>query len=148
MAKKQKNCDANNPDDDDRGDCRDFVAYDPEHRLVLAVVPGARTVENAEAIVAEAKRRLGGKAPDLMTSDESSAYPGAIEAAFSEPAPAPRKRKPGPTSNPAEASRGGRPELRDGPQASREQPSRRGGAAASLRVSEGLARGVGAIAGE
>ena len=95
MAKKQANCDPNDPDDDDRGDAWDFVAYDPEHRLVLAVVPGARTVENTEAIVAQAKGRLGGKVPDLITSDEFAAYPKAIEAAFSEPVPAPRERRPG-----------------------------------------------------
>jgi IS1 family transposase len=95
VAKKQKNCDPLDPDDDDRGDAWDFVAYDPEHRLVLAVVPGARTVENTEAIVAEAKRRLGGEAPGLITSDEFPAYAKAIEAAFSEPAPTPGKRKPG-----------------------------------------------------
>jgi IS1 family transposase len=95
VAKKQAHCDPDDPADDDRGDSWDFVAYDPEHRLVLAVVPGARTVENTEAIVAEAKGRLGGQAPDLITSDEFAAYPKAIEAAFSEPVPAPRKRKPG-----------------------------------------------------
>ncbi len=92
MRKKQKNC---GPDDAHCGDYWDFVAYDPEHRLVLAVVPGARTAENAEAIVGEAKQRSGGKAPALMTSDELPAYRTAIEAAFSEPVPAPEKRKPG-----------------------------------------------------
>jgi hypothetical protein len=67
----------------------------PEHRLVLAVIPGARTVENAEAIVAEAKRRLGGRAPDLITTDELPAYKAAIEIAFSEPVPTPTRRGPG-----------------------------------------------------
>jgi IS1 family transposase len=95
VAKKQRNCDPGDPDDDDCGDAWDFVAYDPEHRLVLAVVPGARTVENTEAIVAEAKERLGGEAPDLITSDEFPAYAKAIATAFSEPVPASRERKPG-----------------------------------------------------
>ena len=85
MGKKQQNCD---PDDVNCGDAWDFVAYDPEHRRVLAVIPGARTVENAEAIVAEAKQRLGGKAPDLITTDELPAYMTAIETTFSEPIPA------------------------------------------------------------
>ena len=40
VAKKQKNCDPTDPADDHKGDCWDHVAYDPEHRLVLAVVPG------------------------------------------------------------------------------------------------------------
>ena len=51
MGKKQKSCDPNDPDDDQCGDYWDFVAYDPEHRLVLVVVPGARSIENARLIV-------------------------------------------------------------------------------------------------
>jgi len=34
---------------------------DPEHRPILAVIPGARSVENAWAIIAEVKQRLGGE---------------------------------------------------------------------------------------
>jgi hypothetical protein len=59
VGKKQKNCDGNDPDDDHCGDYWDFVAYDPEHRLVLVVVPGARSLENAEITVEETKARLG-----------------------------------------------------------------------------------------
>jgi IS1 family transposase len=97
VGKKQKNCDPNNPDDDQCGDYWDFVAYDPEHRLVLAVVPGARTAENAQAIVEEVQQRVGvGEAPPaLMTSDELSAYTTAIEATFGVPMPAPERRGPG-----------------------------------------------------
>ena len=51
VAKKQANCDPTDPADDHKGDWWDFVAYDAEHRLVLAVVPGARSIENAEEIV-------------------------------------------------------------------------------------------------
>ncbi len=84
-----------NPDDDHRGDYWDHVAFDPEHKLVLAVIPGARSIENACAIVAEVKGRLGGEPPGLMTSDEYPAYATAIEETFSEPVPAPPGRKPG-----------------------------------------------------
>lgn len=90
VAKKQKNCDPANPADAHKGDYWDHVAYDPEHRLVLAVIPGSRSIENAEAIVMEAKQRLGGEAPELITSDEAPAYASAIEHAFGmpvEPAP-------------------------------------------------------------
>lgn len=59
------------------------------------MVPGARTEENARAIVAETKQRLGGEPPELMTSDEYPAYATAIEEAFSEPVPAPPRAKPG-----------------------------------------------------
>lgn len=70
------------------------MAYDPEHRLVLAVIPGARTIENAEAIVREAKERLT-EPPRLMTSDEYASYESAIETVFAEPVEEPAVRKPG-----------------------------------------------------
>jgi hypothetical protein len=92
VGKKQENRDPGHPDDVNRGDAWDFVACDPEHRLVLAVIPGART---AEAIVSETKKRLGGKAPELITTDELPAYKTAIEVTFSEPVPTPEKRRPG-----------------------------------------------------
>ena len=85
VAKKQKNCDPADPADDHKGDWWDHVAFDPEHRLVLAVVPGARSIENAEEVVAEVKDRTGGAPPRLMTSDEYPAYATAIEAAFGVP---------------------------------------------------------------
>jgi hypothetical protein len=61
----------------------------------VAVIPGARTGENAEAIVGEAGRRLGGRAPDLITTDELATYKTAIEVTFSEPVPIPGRRGPG-----------------------------------------------------
>jgi IS1 family transposase len=85
VAKKQKNCDPTDPADDHKGDWWDHVAYDPEHKLVLAVVPGARSIENAEEVVATAKDRTTDAAARLMTSDEYPAYASAIEAAFGEP---------------------------------------------------------------
>jgi hypothetical protein len=87
VYKKQKNCDPLNPADDHRGDWWDHVALDPEHKLVLAVVPGARVTENVEEVVAEVKDRLGGRAPVLMTSDEYAVYETVIETTFSEAVP-------------------------------------------------------------
>ena len=95
MGKKQKNCDPTNPDDDHCGDYWDHVALDPEHKLVPVVVPGARTEENAREVVVEVKQRLGGRHPELITSDEYPVYARAIEETFSEPVPAPPGRKPG-----------------------------------------------------
>ena len=34
VAKKEKNCDEDDPEDQFQGDCWDHVAFDPEHRLV------------------------------------------------------------------------------------------------------------------
>ena len=95
VQKKQKNCDPNDPEDVNCGDCWDHVAFDPEHRLVLAVVPGARTIENTEAIVQEVKDRLNGRAPRLMTTDEYSAYESAIVQTFGRPIDPPDRRGPG-----------------------------------------------------
>jgi hypothetical protein len=59
------------------------------------VVPGARTEENARAVVAEVKERVSSDPAPLMTSDEYPAYATAIEEIFSEPVPTPVPRKPG-----------------------------------------------------
>ena len=82
MAKKQEQCDPEDPADDHKGDWWDHVAYDPEHRLVLCVVPGARDVENVEAVVHEAQQRTGGRVMELMTSDDYPAYETAILHAY------------------------------------------------------------------
>ncbi len=53
VGKKEKNRDPAAPADDHKGDWWDHVAFDPEHKLVLAVVPGARVGESAEEVVHE-----------------------------------------------------------------------------------------------
>lgn len=85
VAKKQKNCDPGDPADDHKGDWWDFVAYDAESRVVLAVVPGARSIENAEEIVREAHDRTAGRAEVLLTSDELAAYETAIGHVYGAP---------------------------------------------------------------
>ncbi len=57
VGKKPKHGDPLNPDDDPKGDWWDHVANDPQHKLVLAVVPGARVTEGVEELVAEVKNR-------------------------------------------------------------------------------------------
>ena len=85
VAKKQKNCISDDPADDHKGDWWDFVAYDAEHRLVVAVVPGSRSIENAEEIVREVHDRTGGREDVLLTSDELPAYEAAIEHVYGVP---------------------------------------------------------------
>jgi IS1 family transposase len=85
VGKKQKNCDPADPADDHKADWWDHVAYDPEHKLVLAVVPGARVTESVEEVVEASMDRLQGRPPGLMTSDEYAPYQTVIEAAFSRP---------------------------------------------------------------
>jgi len=60
------------------------VAFDPESRLVLAVVPGARDAEAVEAVVDELKRRTDRDVLKLVTSDEYPAYETALLNAFGE----------------------------------------------------------------
>jgi hypothetical protein len=58
------------------------VAIDPEHRLILCVVPGARDAEGVEEVVGAVKQRTGGRVMDLMTSDDYPAYETAILNAY------------------------------------------------------------------
>ena len=95
MGKKEKHCDPGSPEDARQGDNWDHVAFDPEHRLVVAVVPGARDVEGTEALVGEFRRRTGGRAMRLMTSDAYPAYEAAILDAYGETVTPPRTGKPG-----------------------------------------------------
>jgi IS1 family transposase len=74
VGKKEKHCDADDPDDDEQGDNWDHVAFDPEHRLVVSVVPGKRTPDHVRLLLADFRRRTADRFMNLMTSDEYPAY--------------------------------------------------------------------------
>ena len=95
VGKKEKSCDPDDPDDAMQGDCRDHVAFDPEHKLVVSVVPGKRTAENVDEVVKEFHDRTGGRVMDLMTTDEHGPYKGAILKTYGEEVTPPRTGKPG-----------------------------------------------------
>jgi IS1 family transposase/transposase-like protein len=95
VAKKEKNCDEADAEDQWRGDCWDHVALDSEHRLVLTVIPGERTAESVEELVTDVKERLDGRAPELIMTDEFAPYKGAILEAFGAAVVPPRTGKPG-----------------------------------------------------
>jgi len=84
VGKKEKHCDPTDPDDAEQGDNWDHVALDAEHRLVVSVVPGKRTVENVEALVQDFKQRTEGRSMNLITSDEYKPYRQAILEAYGE----------------------------------------------------------------
>jgi IS1 family transposase len=84
VFKKQEHCDPLDPADANRGDYWDHVAFDPESRLVLAVVPGARDVEAVEEVVDELKQRTDRDMLKLVTSDEYPASETALLNAFGE----------------------------------------------------------------
>ena len=78
VGKKEEHCDPADPADAKQGDHWDHVAFDPEHRLVVSVVPGKRTAKNVEALVQDFKQRTGGRPMNLITSDEYRPYKKAI----------------------------------------------------------------------
>lgn len=105
MAKKEKHCDPANPDDERCGDCWDYVALDPEHRLVVSALVGRHSAEHVGLLVEDFRRRTEGRLMNLMTSDENPAYAEAILEHYGQEyqprrqgrrgrRPAPRKRPP------------------------------------------------------
>lgn len=95
VGKKEKNCDPDEPDDAQQGDNWDHVAFDPENRLVLSVVPGKRTEEKTQALVQDFKERTESRVMNLMTSDEYPTYKTAIFATYATPKEQPRTGRPG-----------------------------------------------------
>src|SRR5437763_1656254 len=78
----------------------DSLRSKTDSRLVLEAVVGKRTAENAVLLPEGVRRRLGGRAPELVTSDEFAAYPEALLAAFGEAVMPPRTGKPGRPAGP------------------------------------------------
>jgi hypothetical protein len=95
VAKKEKHCDRDDPDDDDRGDCWDYVALDPEHRLVVSALVGRHSADHVQLLVEDFHRRTQGRLMNLMTSDENPAYAEAILATYGQPFQPRRKGKRG-----------------------------------------------------
>lgn len=66
------------------------MAFDPESRLVVSVVPGERTAESVAAVVEDFRRRTGGRLMDLITTDGYPAYEEAILEAYGDTVTPPR----------------------------------------------------------
>src|SRR4051812_46900915 len=77
VAKKEANSSPADPADAREGDHWDHVAFDPEHRLVVCVVPGKPTAEDTEALVRDFRRRTSGRLMGLITTDEYAPCRGA-----------------------------------------------------------------------
>jgi IS1 family transposase len=97
VGRKQAHCDEADPW---AGDCWDHVALDPEHRLVVSVVPGKRLVANLQRLLKDFQRRTGGRIMDLITTDEYPAYEGAILEAYGHRVVPLRQYKPGRRAEP------------------------------------------------
>ena len=104
VYKKEQHCKADDPADRRCGDNWDHVAFDPEHKLVLSVVPGKRTRRNVHRLVVDFHRRTQGRLMRMITSDEYKPYRGAILEAYGETYPRRRRgrmgRKPKPGRRP------------------------------------------------
>ena len=71
------------------------MALDPEHRLVLSVVPGKRTAEKVETLMEDFQEWTEGRPTNLITSDEYKPYRGAILKAYGKKVMPERTGKPG-----------------------------------------------------
>jgi IS1 family transposase len=95
VGKKDKHCDPDDAAEARQGDNWDHVAFDPEHRLVVSVVPGQRTQGKVHRLVKDFRERTHGRLMNLMTSDEYPAYEAAILEAYGVEKVSPRTGRPG-----------------------------------------------------
>ena len=100
VGKKEKHCDPADEADLWCGDQWDHVAFDPDSRLVLGVFVGKRVLESVLFLLEGVQPRLGGRVPELVTSDEYAAYPEALLAVFGRQEVPPRTGKPGRPAGP------------------------------------------------
>jgi IS1 family transposase len=114
VGRKEKHCCdgggdlAGAADDAREGDNWDHVALDPEHRLVLSVVPGKRSAARVDELVSDVKARLGDRVPRLVTTDEYAPYRQAVLDAWGVTVTPPRTGKRG---RPRKARREPHPDL-------------------------------------
>lgn len=94
-GKKQRHL---TPQDDPTqvGDHWDLTCLDPQTKLLVSLLPGPRTAQTIQKVVADAAGRLAPQAPQpALFTDGESAYPGAILWGFGHRYPAPRRGKRG-----------------------------------------------------
>jgi hypothetical protein len=89
------------------GDRWDHVALGPDHRLVPEVVVGKRLAGNAVFLLEGVRGRLGGRVPELLSSDEYPAYPEALLDVFGAEQVPSRTGKPGRPAGPRVVSPAG-----------------------------------------
>jgi IS1 family transposase len=84
-GKKDKNCDPANAADGQLGSWWDHVILDTESRLIVTLVVGRRTLETLESAWTDFYERTDGGLPDLITTDEYSAYSTALVRTYGVP---------------------------------------------------------------
>lgn len=103
VGKKEKHCQPDDPADARQGDNWDHVAFDPEHRLVVSVVPGKRTTQKLQELVNDFKARTQGRVMNLITTDDYSAYETVLLEAYGVEVRPGRTGKPGRPKKPYRA---------------------------------------------
>jgi IS1 family transposase len=82
VHKKRRRCSEEELEQECSGDCWDHVAFDPEHRLVLAVVFGRREQRNIQKLLLEVKKKLEDRVPRLICTDGLGAYEEVFQRVF------------------------------------------------------------------
>jgi len=100
VYQKEKRGDPACLEDERRGENWDHVAFDPQHRLVLEVVPGKRHQRQRRTLIRAPQRRTGGRRMRLLTSDEYRAYRTEILSAYGIEEAVLRTGQPGRRANP------------------------------------------------
>ena len=95
VGKKEANCEPANEADRQLGDRWDHTAVDPEHGLLLALVPGKRGAEECREVLQQVRARTDARTDLLVTSDEHVPYESPIKAVYGVVTPMPRKPGPG-----------------------------------------------------
>ena len=76
--KKDKHCDAQDPDDAERGSYWDHVIIDPETKLVVSLVVGRRNADTVVQVFTDFYDRTGGYLPQLICTDGYGVYEAVI----------------------------------------------------------------------
>ena len=93
--KKQKHCDPQNPEDQQKGDQWDLVALDVASRFVVSLKVGQRTTADLRAFIGDFATRSGGTPPALLTTDDCVTYAQIFLDQYGTPAAPERTGRPG-----------------------------------------------------
>lgn len=72
--KKDKQCDADDPDDAEQGSYWDHAILDPETKLIVSLVVGQRHADTVVQVFTDFYDRTDGCLPELITTDEYAVY--------------------------------------------------------------------------
>jgi hypothetical protein len=68
-GKKDKQCNADDPDDAEQGSYWDPVLIDPETKLIVSLVVGRRDADTVVQVFTDFYERTDGYLPELITTD-------------------------------------------------------------------------------